>query len=213
MTMTYRFLIAALAALTVFFCGCDKEKAPNKEKENSEKLTKIDGDPVFDPQMVPTVIHTSSGHDVDALLKQVENETNTVVLAQLATFLSQTTKRGPSVRAAFKKLLASEDKDLREQTLMALEDYAGVSFMLDDLIPFLNDPDEDIRDDAMTTVADYVKGKKKYQTLIDCLDSQYQDVVDNAVFNLGFYTDKDYEKAEDWKKWWEENKDTFQPTD
>ena len=113
MTMTYRFLIAALAALTVFFCGCDKEKAPNKEKENSEKLTKIDGDPVFDPQMVPTVIHTSSGHDVDALLKQVENETNTVVLAQLATFLSQTTKRGPSVRAAFKKLLASEDKDLR----------------------------------------------------------------------------------------------------
>ena len=65
----------------------------------------------------------------------------------------------------------------------------------------------------MTTVADYVKGKKKYQTLINCLDSQYQDVVDNAIFNLGFYTDKDYEKAEDWKKWWEENKDTFQPTD
>lgn len=211
--MTYRFLIAALAALTVFAYGCDKDKAPGKEKEKSDKLTKIEGDPVFDPQMVSTVIHPSSGLDVDALLKQVEKETNTVVLAQLATFLSRTTKRGPSVRAAFRKLLASGDKDLKEQTLMALEDYAGVSFMLDDLIPFLNDPDEDIRDDAMTTVADYVKGKKKYQALIDCLDSQYQDVVDNAVFNLGFYTDKDYEKAEDWKKWWEENKDTFQPTD
>ena len=168
---------------------------------------------MFEPEDLSAVTKVSKYAETDALLKLVEKETNVVVLAQLATLLSKTTSRGPSVRAAFRKMLQSESPDLREQTLYAIQDYAGVNFMMDDMIPLLTDENEDVRDAAIETISDYCKGRRKYQVMVDSLDNPYSNVVEMAVFNLGFYTDVDFQTAEEWKKWWAENKDTFVPND
>lgn len=200
------FCLVVLATISLSLTACEKEK-------QAAKTIDIKGEPLFEAENIAVVAKTSKYAETDALLKQVEAETNVAILAQLATLLSKTTSRGPSVRAAFRKMLKSENADLRAEALCALEDYAGVNFMIDDMTPLLKDENEDVRDAAMETIADYCKGRKKYQILIDCLDSQYTDVVENAVFNLGFYTDANYETAEEWKKWWAENKDTFVPSD
>lgn len=200
------FCLFVLAMISLSLTACDKEK-------QAANTVDIKGEPLFEAENIEVVAKPSKFAETDALLKQVEAETNVVVLGQLATLLSQTTSRGPSVRAAFRKMLQSESADLREEALSALEDYAGVNFMLDDMVPLLSDENEDVRDAAMETIADYCRGRKKYQILVDCLDSQYTDVVENAVFNLGFYTDENFEKVEEWKAWWAENKDTFVPND
>lgn len=206
-------LILFLLTFGLAVCGCEKKETEGQDGANAAKAAGKNefSTPIFDPQQIEAIVRSTSNTDVDALLKQCANETNNVVLAQYATFLSKTTTRGPSVRAAFRKMLKSDDAYLREQALMALEDYAGVAFMLDDMIPLLNDPNEDVRDSAMTTIADYVESRRKFQVLIDCLDSQFDDVRENAIFNLGFYTDANFETAEEWKKWWAENKNTFKP--
>jgi len=206
------FCLVVLAAAMISLTACDKEKK-TQPASSDVKSFDIKGEHLFEPEELEAVTKVSKYAETDALLKQVEKETNEVVLAQLATLLSRTTSRGPSVRAAFRKMLQSENADLKTEALSALEDYAGVNFMMDDMIPLLNDENEDVRDAAMETIADYCRGRKKYQVLIDCLDNQYTDVVENAVFNLGFYTDVDFETAEEWKKWWAENKDTFVPND
>ena len=206
------FYLVVLAAAMISLTACDKEK--NTQPASSDvKSFDIKGEHLFEPEELEAVTKVSKYAETDALLKQVEKETNEVVLAQLATLLSRTTSRGPSVRAAFRKMLQNGSADLKTEALSALEDYAGVNFMMDDMIPLLNDENEDVRDAAMETIADYCRGRRKYQVLIDCLDNQYTDVVENAVFNLGFYTDVDFETAEEWKKWWAENKDTFVPND
>ncbi len=205
MPFSQKFFVIALA-LGLALCGCEKKAPEEKAAGTPEAKAATTSEPLapVDPQQIETIVRSSSKTDVDALLKKCESETNNVVLAQYATFLAKTTTRGPGVRAAFRKMLKSEDPYLREQALMALEDYAGVAFMLDDMIPLLNDENEDVRDSAMTTIADYVENRRKLQVLIDCLDSQYDDVKENAIFNLGFYTDEDFSTAEEWKKWWAE---------
>jgi len=209
---TTRSCLVIMIITALFFAGCDKDSKTSSQG-NGPRPVGIKAEPLFDPEDISPLAKTSKYAETDALLKKVEQETNVVILAQLATLLSRTTSRGPSVRAAFRKMLQSENADLRAEALSALEDYAGVNFMLDDMIPLLNDENEDVRDAAMETIADYCKGRRKYQILVDCLDSQYQDVVENAVFNLGFYTDVDFKTTEEWKKWWAENKDTFVPND
>lgn len=206
------FCLVVLAAASLCLAACDKEKKEQPSSDNIKSFN-IKGERLFEPENIPAVTKVSKYAETDRLLKQVESETNVVVLSQLATLLSRTTSRGPSVRAAFRKMLQSENADLRAESLCALEDYAGVNFMIDDMKPLLADENEDVRDAAMETIADYCKGRKKYEILIECLDSQYPDVVENAVFNLGFYTDFNYEQPEEWKKWWAENKDTFVPND
>ena len=188
--------------------ACDKEKKADKPVS-----VNIKSEPLFETENISAITRPSKYAETDALLKKVEGETNVVILSQLATLLSRTTSRGPSVRAAFRKLLQHENPDLREQTLYAIQDYAGVNFMLDDMIPLLTDENEDVRDAAIETISDYCKGRRKYQVLVDSLDNPYSNVVEMAVFNLGFYTDVDFPTPEEWKKWWAENKDTFQPTD
>ncbi len=207
------FCLVVLAALSLGLTACDKEKKARPSSADASSLNKIKGERLFEPEDLSAVTKVSRYAETDALLKQVEKETNVVVLGQLATLLSKTTSRGPSVRAAFRKMLQSENADLREGALYALEDYAGVNFMIDDMIPLLNDENEDVRDAAIETISDYCKGRRKYQVMIDCLDNPYSNVVEMAIFNLGFYTDANYETAEEWKKWWAENKDTFVPTD
>ena len=206
------FCLVVLATISLSLAACDKKEKPASRVTGARPVG-VKTEPLFEPENIGVISRTSKFAETDELLKQVEAETNVVVLGQLATLLSKTTSRGPSVRAAFRKMLKSESADLREQALFALEDYAGVNFMIDDMTPLLKDENEDVRDAAMETIADYCKGRKKYQIMIDCLDSQYTDVVENAVFNLGFYTDVNYEKVEEWKKWWAENKDTFVPND
>ena len=207
----------ALILSSLFFClalcGCVKDGAEENKGEasNQAKRTVEPSEPLFDPQQIEAIVRSTSNMDVDTLLKKCESETNNVVLAQYATLLAKTTTRGPGVRAAFRKMLKSEDPYLREQALMALEDYAGVAFMLDDMVPLLKDPSEDVRDSAMTTIADYVESRRKFQVLVDCFDSEFEDVRENAIFNRGFYTDADFSTAEEWKKWWAENKNTFKP--
>ena len=200
------FCLVVLAMISLSLTACDKEK-------QAAKTIDIKGEPLFEAENIAVIAKTSKYAETDALLKQVEKETNVVVLGQLATLLSKTTSRGPSVRAAFRKMLQSESADLREQALYALVDYAGIIFMLDDMVPLLKDENEDVRDAAIETISDYCKGRKKYQVMIDCLDNPYSNVVEMAIFNLGFYTDANYETAEEWKKWWAENKDTFVPND
>ena len=200
------FYLAVTLTIMLGLAAC------GKEKENAKKID-IKGEPLFEAENIAVIAKTSKYAETDALLKQVEKETNVVVLGQLATLLSKTTSRGPSVRAAFRKMLQSESADLREQALYALEDYAGINFMLDDMIPLLRDENEDVRDAAIETISDYCKGRRKYQVMIDSLDNPYSNVVEMAIFNLGFYTDANYETAEEWKKWWAENKDTFVPND
>ena len=200
------FYLAVTLTIMLGLAAC------GKEKENAKKID-IKGEPLFEAENIAVIAKTSKYAETDALLKQVEKETNVVVLGQLATLLSKTTSRGPSVRAAFRKMLQSESADLREQALYALEDYAGINFMLDDMIPLLRDENEDVRDAAIETISDYCKGRRKYQVMIDSLDNPYSNVVEMAIFNLGFYTDANYETAEEWKKWWAENKDTFVPSD
>ena len=200
------FYLAVTLTIMLGLAAC------GKEKENAKKID-IKGEPLFEAENIAVIAKTSKYAETDALLKQVEKETNVVVLGQLATLLSKTTSRGPSVRAAFRKMLQSESADLREQALYALEDYAGINFMLDDMIPLLKDENEDVRDAAIETISDYCKGRRKYQVMIDSLDNPYSNVVEMAIFNLGFYTDANYETAEEWKKWWAENKDTFVPSD
>jgi len=200
------FYLAVTLTILLSLTACDKEK-------QAAKTIDIKGEPLFEAENIAAIAKTSKYAETDALLKQVEKETNVVVLGQLATLLSKTTSRGPSVRAAFRKMLQSENADLREQALYALEDYAGINFMLDDMIPLLRDENEDVRDAAIETISDYCKGRRKYQVMIDSLDNPYSNVVEMAIFNLGFYTDANYETAEEWKKWWAENKDTFVPSD
>ena len=207
-----RFYFVIMLFLALGIAACDKDEKTPPATSGTKDLN-IKGEHLFEPENVGAIAKVSKYAETDALLKQVEKETNVVVLGQLATLLSKTTSRGPSVRAAFRKMLQNESADLRTEALFALEDYAGVNFMLDDMTPLLKDENEDVRDAAMETIADYCKGRKKYQILVDCLDSQYTDVVENAVFNLGFYTDENYEKVEEWKAWWAENKDTFVPND
>ena len=207
---------AIVFTLCLAVCGCVKESGEKPSKEtvksqqdsvaqtkDSEK-SKGFSEPYYDPQIIPEIVKAAPAADATELLQKCAEETNNVVLAQYATFLSKTTTNGAKVREAFRKMLKSDDPFLREQTLMALEDYAGVAFLLDDMIPLLNDPDEDVRDSAMTTIADYVESNRKIKILIECLDSSYDDVKENAIFNLGFYTDANFETAEEWKKWWAE---------
>ena len=186
-------------------------KAEGKTFEVTKENSSLEKVELSASQISAAARAKGDGLDVDKLLKEIETETNTVELAKYATYLSQTTTRGPKVREAFRKMLKNEDPFLREQTLMALEDYPGVAFLLDDMVPLLNDPEEDVRDSAMTTIADYVENRRKFEVLIDALDNQYEDVRENAIFNLGFYTDQDFPTAEEWKKWWAENKNTFKP--
>ena len=205
-----KIILPLAAALVISFglAACDKEKKADKPVS-----VNIKSEPLFETENISAITRPSKYAETDALLKKVEGETNVVILSQLATLLSRTTSRGPSVRAAFRKLLQHENPDLREQTLYAIQDYAGVNFMLDDMIPLLKDENEDVRDAAIETISDYCKGRRKYQVLVDSLDNPYSNVVEMAVFNLGFYTDVDFPTPEEWKKWWAENKDTFQPTD
>jgi hypothetical protein len=205
-----RIILPLAAALVISFglAACDKEK-----KADNPVSVNIKSEPLFETENISAITKPSKYAETDALLKKVEGETNVVILSQLATLLSRTTSRGPSVRAAFRKMLQSESADLREQTLYAIQDYAGVNFMMDDMIPLLKDENEDVRDAAIETISDYCKGRKKYQVLVDSLDNPYSNVVEMAVFNLGFYTDVDFQTPEEWKKWWAENKDTFVPTD
>ena len=206
------FCLVAIAAAAIVLSACDKEKKTQPASSDAKSFN-IKGEHLFEAEDLSAVTKTSKYAETDALLKKVEGETNVVILAQLATLLSKTTSRGPSVRAAFRKMLKSESADLREQTLYAIQDYAGVNFMLDDMIPLLKDENEDVRDAAIETISDYCKGRRKYQVLVDSLDNPYSNVVEMAVFNLGFYTDVDFPTPEEWKKWWAENKDTFVPTD
>lgn len=205
-----RIILPLAAALVISFglAACDKEK-----KADNPVSVNIKSEPLFETENISAITKPSKYAETDALLKKVEGETNVVILSQLATLLSRTTSRGPSVRAAFRKMLQSESADLREQTLYAIQDYAGVNFMMDDMIPLLKDENEDVRDAAIETISDYCKGRRKYQVLVDSLDNPYSNVVEMAVFNLGFYTDVDFQTPEEWKKWWAENKDTFVPTD
>ena len=205
-----KIILPLAAALVISFglAACDKEKKADKPVG-----VNIKSEPLFETENISAITKPSKYAETDALLKKVEGETNVVILSQLATLLSRTTSRGPSVRAAFRKLLQHESPELREQTLYAIQDYAGVNFMLDDMIPLLKDENEDVRDAAIETISDYCKGRRKYQVLVDSLDNPYSNVVEMAVFNLGFYTDVDFQTPEEWKKWWAENKDTFVPTD
>lgn len=205
-----RIILPLAAALVISFglAACDKEK-----KADNPVSVNIKSEPLFETENISAITKPSKYAETDALLKKAEGETNVVILSQLATLLSRTTSRGPSVRAAFRKMLQSESADLREQTLYAIQDYAGVNFMMDDMIPLLKDENEDVRDAAIETISDYCKGRRKYQVLVDSLDNPYSNVVEMAVFNLGFYTDVDFQTPEEWKKWWAENKDTFVPTD
>ncbi|MBR4466128.1 HEAT repeat domain-containing protein [bacterium] len=206
------FCLVVLATISLSLTACDKEKKAQPASSDVKSFD-IKGEHLFEPEDLSAVTKVSKYAETDALLKLVEKETNVVVLAQLATLLSKTTSRGPSVRAAFRKMLQSESPDLREQTLYAIQDYAGVNFMMDDMIPLLTDENEDVRDAAIETISDYCKGRRKYQVMVDSLDNPYSNVVEMAVFNLGFYTDVDFQTAEEWKKWWAENKDTFVPND
>lgn len=205
-----RIILPLAAALVISFglAACDKEKKADKPVG-----VNIKSEPLFEVENIGAITKPSKYAETDALLKKVEGETNVVILSQLATLLSRTTSRGPSVRAAFRKLLQHESPELREQTLYAIQDYAGVNFMLDDMIPLLTDENEDVRDAAIETISDYCKGRRKFQVMVDSLDNPYSNVVEMAVFNLGFYTDVDFQTPEEWKKWWAENKDTFVPTD
>lgn len=205
-----RIILPLAAALVISFglAACDKEKKADKPVG-----VNIKSEPLFEVENIGAITKPSKYAETDALLKKVEGETNVVILSQLATLLSRTTSRGPSVRAAFRKLLQHESPELREQTLYAIQDYAGVNFMMDDMIPLLTDENEDVRDAAIETISDYCKGRRKFQVMVDSLDNPYSNVVEMAVFNLGFYTDVDFQTPEEWKKWWAENKDTFVPTD
>ncbi|MBR5946668.1 hypothetical protein IKZ80_06270, partial [bacterium] len=78
--------------ISLSLTACDKEK-------QAANTVDIKGEPLFEAENIEVVAKPSKFAETDALLKQVEAETNVVVLGQLATLLSQTTSRGPSVRA------------------------------------------------------------------------------------------------------------------
>lgn len=146
----------------------------------------------------------------------------------------------PAVVPVVTKALSDEDPDLREYSLDALMDVddervnAPLMKALDDevlavaenavdimlyiespnIIPSLSkaieNPNEDIWETALLTIED-IPDKRTVDVIIEKgLLSENETLREDAMDSLMFLTDEEFETYQEWRQWWDRNRDTYE---